>query len=88
MFYCTYKGRTIDILKCARCRSYSLELKPADQADSNPDWIRYSFTCLACQATGSVRLASDVPLESFPTWEELMDRVEELKVAMTLMELR
>lgn len=87
MYYCTYKGRTVDILKCARCRSYSLELKPDREATSDPDWTTCTFICLGCGATGRVRISSHVPLESFENWKALIGRVDELKVAMTLTEL-
>ena len=86
MFYCTYRGRAIDVLKCSRCRSYSIRLDPVDAAFPQTDsgWIQYRHKCDKCGAEGSVRISSEVNLEGFETWEELQDRIEELRIVMSL----
>jgi len=88
MYYCTYKGRTVDVLKCARCRAYSLTLAPTDSVSDDEGWVLYSFTCQKCGAGGAVRLSSEVALEAFLTWEALQERIDELKAVMSITDLR
>jgi hypothetical protein len=84
MFYCTYLGHTVDILKCSACRSYAIGLDADRGPSAVEDWVTYSFVCHDCGSSGSVRISSKVNLEAFETWEELENRIAELKVAMTL----
>lgn len=84
MYYCAYKGRTIDILKCSQCRAYSIELTPSSGQGSSNEWVAYDYLCGKCSAKGSVKISSRVTLEGFKTWEELQERIDELKVAMTI----
>ncbi len=84
MYYCAYKGRTIDILKCSQCRAYSIELTLSSSQTSSGQWADYDYLCNKCSAKGSVKISSRVTLEGFETWGELQERIDELKVAMTV----
>jgi len=84
MFYCTYLGHTIDMLKCSACRSYAIRLEADRPPSEVGEWVTYSFVCHDCGSSGSIRISSRVNLEGFDTWEELENRIAELKVAMTL----
>jgi hypothetical protein len=76
MFYISYIARTINILKCARCRSYDITL----DTSASPS----HYECSSCGNTGDVKLSGKVNLESFGTWEELEQRIEELKSILSL----
>jgi transcription initiation factor IIE alpha subunit len=84
MFYCTYREKTINILKCSKCRAYSILLEPVQQTGTGYGWTTYKYRCEKCGADGTVAISSSVNLESFEKWEELEERIEELKVAMSL----
>jgi len=82
MYYLTYRGHTINTLKCAKCKSYSLRLERKPSGDEN--WVHFGYECESCGATGSVRIASDFGFEVHETWEELDERISELKISMTV----
>ena len=81
MFHIIYKDHGIDILKCSECKSYDVDLvKSKNQTD--PQWSVFKFSCLNCGKIGKFRLSTTVELENFDSWDELQDRIEELKVIM------
>ena len=84
MYYLAYAGRTIQVLKCASCRSYSLELFGSVEEGKEQE---YNFRCGKCESEGDFTLPEGYALEGFATWEELQGRVDELKVSMTITEL-
>lgn len=84
MFYCTYREKTINILKCSKCRAYSILLEPVESVDSQDGWTTYRYRCEKCGADGTVAISSSVNLESFENWRDLEERIEELKAAMSL----
>jgi len=88
MFYCTYREQTINILKCSKCRAYSILLEPVQRVGTGDGWTTYRYRCEKCGAEGTVAISSSVNLESFEKWEELEERIEELKVAMSLSGLK
>jgi hypothetical protein len=87
MFYITYLSCTIDILKCAKCKSYDLSLSPSESHDNRNKWSAYAYRCWTCDEFGTLRLSNEVHLEEFASWEALQNRIDELKATMSLMEL-
>jgi len=88
MFYCTYREHTINILKCTRCRAFSILLEPEKSPAAENDWTTYKYRCEKCGSEGRVGISSSVNLESFDKWEDLEKRIEELKAAMSLSGLK
>ncbi len=84
MFHITYFKRTVNILKCAKCKAYDLSISPSERHLGHDKWAAYAYVCEKCGANGSFRLSTEVHFESFATWDELQDRIDELKAAMSL----
>lgn len=87
MLYIRYQARTIDILKCISCKAYELIISPSENDGSDENWITHAYKCEKCGDSGTFRLSKKVNLEWFDSWEQLQDRVDELKVMMSLMKL-
>ncbi len=84
MYYLVYRAKKIDILKCSKCRGYPITLTLSDQPEPGNEKLTYEYTCEKCDASGSVRISKNINLEGFKTWEELQERIDELKAAMSL----
>ena len=86
MFYIIYRGNGINILKCAKCKSYALELEKKDGV-SNEKYRGYEYRCLSCGSMGWFRLIRKNELEWFDSWENMQDRIEEITTAMCCLPL-
>lgn len=87
MLYIACHARTIDILKCASCKAYELIISSSENDESDEKWITHEYKCEKCGDSGTFRLSRKVNYEWFDSWEQLQDRVDELKVSMSLMKL-